>query len=69
MRGPFNLVADPVLDTSALARLLNARTVPLPAAAARTALAAAWRLHLVPAAPGPLGRRPATASPRRGPGR
>ncbi|MFG3042214.1 NAD-dependent epimerase/dehydratase family protein [Streptomyces sp. NPDC048330] len=54
VRGPFNLVADPVLDTAAVARLLDARTVPLPAAAARAALAAAWQLHLAPAAPGLL---------------
>ncbi|WP_411103148.1 NAD-dependent epimerase/dehydratase family protein [Streptomyces sp. cmx-4-9] len=52
--GPFNLVADPVLDTAAVARLLHARTVPLPAGAARAALAAAWRMHLAPAAPGLL---------------
>ncbi|MFJ8159922.1 NAD-dependent epimerase/dehydratase family protein [Streptomyces sp. NPDC096136] len=54
VRGPFNLVADPVLDTAALAAILHARTVPLPAGAARAALAAAWRMHLVPAAPGLL---------------
>ncbi|MEV6955742.1 NAD-dependent epimerase/dehydratase family protein [Streptomyces sp. NPDC051183] len=54
VRGPFNLVADPVLDTAAIARLLHTRTVPLPAGAARAALAAAWRMHLVPAAPGLL---------------
>ncbi|MEV7617439.1 NAD-dependent epimerase/dehydratase family protein [Streptomyces sp. NPDC089799] len=54
VRGPFNLVADPVLDTAAVAALLHARTVPLPAAAARAALAAAWRMHLAPAAPGLL---------------
>ncbi|MDX3533104.1 NAD-dependent epimerase/dehydratase family protein [Streptomyces sp. MB09-01] len=52
VRGPFNLVADPVLDMPSIARLLNARTVPLPAGAARAALAAAWRMYLVPAAPG-----------------
>ncbi|MFD3696834.1 NAD-dependent epimerase/dehydratase family protein [Streptomyces sp. NPDC058646] len=54
VHGPFNLVADPVLDTAAVARLLHARTVPLPAGAARAALAAAWRMHLAPAAPGLL---------------
>ncbi|GAA0318164.1 SDR family oxidoreductase [Streptomyces polychromogenes] len=54
VHGPFNLVADPVLDTAAIAALLHARTVPLPAGAARAALAAAWRMHLVPAAPGLL---------------
>lgn len=54
VHGPFNLVADPVLDTAAIAAILHTRTVPLPAGAARAALAAAWRMHLVPAAPGLL---------------
>ncbi|MFJ3921827.1 NAD-dependent epimerase/dehydratase family protein [Streptomyces sp. NPDC090022] len=54
VRGPFNLVADPVLDTAAVAHLLDARTVPVPAGAARAALAAAWRLHVAPADPGLL---------------
>ncbi|MGW9070562.1 NAD-dependent epimerase/dehydratase family protein [Streptomyces yangpuensis] len=54
VRGPFNLVADPVLDIAAVARLLDARTVPMPAGAARAALAAAWSLHLAPAHPGLL---------------
>ncbi|MFF4172295.1 NAD-dependent epimerase/dehydratase family protein [Streptomyces sp. NPDC001744] len=52
VRGSFNLAADPVLDTGVMARLLEARTVPVPAAAARAALAAAWHLRLVPADPG-----------------
>ncbi|MFJ3816838.1 NAD-dependent epimerase/dehydratase family protein [Streptomyces sp. NPDC090056] len=52
VRGPFNLAADPVLDTDVLARLLRARAVPLPAGVTRAVLAAAWRLRLVPAAPG-----------------
>ncbi|MBW5487107.1 NAD-dependent epimerase/dehydratase family protein [Streptomyces bambusae] len=54
VRGPFNLVADPVMDSAALAELLRARTVTLPLAATRTAVAAAWRMHLVPASPGLL---------------
>ncbi|MFJ2750537.1 NAD-dependent epimerase/dehydratase family protein [Streptomyces sp. NPDC087297] len=54
VRGPFNLVADPVLDMATVAGLLRARTVPLPAGAARAVLAAAWRMHLVPATPGLL---------------
>ncbi|MFE5811611.1 NAD-dependent epimerase/dehydratase family protein [Streptomyces sp. NPDC056491] len=54
VHGPFNLVADPVLDMAAVAGLLRSRTLPLPAGAARAALAAAWRLHLVPATPGLL---------------
>lgn len=47
-------MADPVLDTAAVAGLLRSRTLPLRAGAARAALAAAWRLHLVPATPGLL---------------
>ncbi|MFI7353979.1 NAD-dependent epimerase/dehydratase family protein [Streptomyces avidinii] len=54
VRGPFNLVADPVLDMATVAGLLRSRAVPLPAGAARAVLAAAWRMHLVPASPGLL---------------
>ncbi|MCX4695343.1 NAD-dependent epimerase/dehydratase family protein [Streptomyces sp. NBC_01408] len=54
VRGPFNLVADPVLDTAAVAGLLRARTVQVPTRTARAVLAAGWRMHLVPAAPGLL---------------
>ncbi|GAA3836122.1 SDR family oxidoreductase [Streptomyces phyllanthi] len=50
-RGPFNLAAEPPLDAAALGELLGARPVRLPRAAARSALAAAWGLHLVPASP------------------
>jgi UDP-glucose 4-epimerase len=51
VRGPFNLAADPVVDAKLLAGCLQARVVPVPAAPVRAALAAAWRLHLVPASP------------------
>lgn len=51
VHGAFNLAADPVVDTAELARLLRARPVRVPTAAVRAALAAAWRLHLVPASP------------------
>ena len=47
-RGAFNVAADPVLDPQALARLLNARLVPVPRAVARAAVAALWRLHVLP---------------------
>ncbi|MFC9974174.1 NAD-dependent epimerase/dehydratase family protein [Spirillospora sp. NPDC127200] len=50
-RGAFNIAAEPVVDTAELAGLLEARRVPVPAAGARAALAAAWRLGLVPASP------------------
>ncbi|HVW43166.1 MAG TPA: NAD-dependent epimerase/dehydratase family protein [Amycolatopsis sp.] len=52
VRGAFNLAADPVLDAPALAKLIGARTIKLPAWALRGPLAAAWRLHAVPATPG-----------------
>jgi nucleoside-diphosphate-sugar epimerase len=50
-RGPFNLAAEPPLDAAVLGEVLGARPVRLPRAAARSALAAAWGLHLVPASP------------------
>ncbi|WP_219463678.1 NAD-dependent epimerase/dehydratase family protein [Nonomuraea rhizosphaerae] len=52
--GPFNLAADPVIDFQVLARLLEARSVPVSSWVARTAVAAGWHLRLVPAAPGLL---------------
>jgi UDP-glucose 4-epimerase len=51
VRGAFNIAADPVVDAGLLADCLNARVVPVPTAPVRAALAAAWRLHLVPASP------------------
>lgn len=51
-RGPFNVAADPVLDVPAIAAILGARTVSVPAWPVRTALAGAWAAHLVPASPG-----------------
>ncbi|MBC9713198.1 NAD-dependent epimerase/dehydratase family protein [Streptomyces sp. TRM66268-LWL] len=50
-RGPFNLAAEPVLDAKNLGELFHSRTVPMPRIAARSALAAAYGLHLVPASP------------------
>lgn len=50
--GAFNLAADPVLRPTDLARLLHARTVPVPPAAVRAAVAVLWRLRLLPASPG-----------------
>jgi nucleoside-diphosphate-sugar epimerase len=52
VRGAFNVAAEPVLDLKAVAGLLGARTVPLPARVARGAAAAAYRLHAIPVAPG-----------------
>jgi UDP-glucose 4-epimerase len=50
--GAFNLAAEPVLDPPTLARLLGARTVPVPAAAVRGLVDVSWRLHLQPTDPG-----------------
>ncbi|MFF2404920.1 NAD-dependent epimerase/dehydratase family protein [Streptomyces goshikiensis] len=51
VHGAFNLAADPVVDASVLAELFEARSFAIPAAPVRAALAAAWRLRLVPASP------------------
>ncbi|MFD7258257.1 NAD-dependent epimerase/dehydratase family protein [Streptomyces sp. NPDC059874] len=51
VRGAFNLAAEPPLDAALLARTLRARSLRMPAEPVRAALAAAWRLHLVPASP------------------
>ncbi|MFG2287735.1 NAD-dependent epimerase/dehydratase family protein [Streptomyces sp. NPDC048595] len=51
LRGAFNLAADPVIDVKEIADLLHARAVRLPLPTLRSALAAAWHLHLVPASP------------------
>jgi nucleoside-diphosphate-sugar epimerase len=52
VRGAFNVAAEPVVDAALLAECLHAKVVPVPAWPVRTALAAAWRLHLMPASPG-----------------
>jgi nucleoside-diphosphate-sugar epimerase len=52
VRGAFNLAAEPVVDGRLLARVLGARAVTVPAGIVRAAVAAAWRLRLVPATPG-----------------
>ncbi len=51
VRGAFNIVAEPVVRPEHLAELLQARLVRVPRVVARSLLAAAWRLRLVPAAP------------------
>jgi nucleoside-diphosphate-sugar epimerase len=50
-RGPFNLAADPPLDAEGLGELFHSRTMRVPSAVARSGLAAAWGLRLVPASP------------------
>ncbi|MFD1830658.1 NAD-dependent epimerase/dehydratase family protein [Streptomyces desertarenae] len=49
--GAFNLTADPVVDASLLAGVLGARVARLPLGPVRSAVAAAWRLRLVPVPP------------------
>ncbi|MGX1365570.1 nucleoside-diphosphate-sugar epimerase [Streptomyces canus] len=51
VRGAFNLAAEPPVDAELLGELLGARPVRLPRPAARSAIAAAWGLHLLPASP------------------
>ena len=51
-RGPFNIAADPVLDASTLAELLDARPVRVPAAALRGAASITWRMRAQPSPPG-----------------
>ncbi|MFE6847212.1 NAD-dependent epimerase/dehydratase family protein [Streptomyces sp. NPDC057686] len=51
VQGAFNLAADPVVDAAVLAEIFEARSFAMPAAPVRAALAAAWRLRLVPASP------------------
>ncbi|MBB5156895.1 nucleoside-diphosphate-sugar epimerase [Saccharopolyspora phatthalungensis] len=50
--GAFNIAADPLIDSKVLGDLFGKQTVGIPPRLARTALSAAWNLHLVPASPG-----------------
>ena len=52
VRGPFNIAAEPVLDSRTCARMLGAVPVRMPARVLRAAAAAAWRAHLTPTDPG-----------------
>jgi nucleoside-diphosphate-sugar epimerase len=49
--GAFNIAADPVLDPRSLGDLLGARPLRLPLLPIRAAVAAAWKLHVLPASP------------------
>ncbi|MEU5366514.1 SDR family oxidoreductase [Streptomyces sp. NPDC005925] len=51
VRGPFNLAAEPPVDAELLGGLLGTRRVRMPRTAARSAIAAAWGLRLLPASP------------------
>jgi len=50
-RGPYNLAAEPTVDVELLGEMFGTRRVRLPRAAARSAVAAAWGLRLLPASP------------------
>ncbi|MFF4469931.1 SDR family oxidoreductase [Streptomyces sp. NPDC001599] len=50
-RGAFNLAAEPPVDAELLGELLGVRPVRLPRTAARSAIAAAWGMRLLPASP------------------
>jgi nucleoside-diphosphate-sugar epimerase len=50
-RGAFNLAAGPPLDAQVLGRMFGARPVRVPAGAVRAAVAAAWRMRVLPASP------------------
>ena len=52
VRGAFNLASDPVLDGPELARLANARAVPVSRRLLRRTVEMTWRLHLQPTPPG-----------------
>lgn len=49
--GAFNIAAEPPLEPADLARLLNARYVPVPETVMRVAASAGWRLRLQPTSP------------------
>ncbi|WP_216588325.1 SDR family oxidoreductase [Streptomyces brasiliscabiei] len=51
VRGAFNLAAESPVDAELLGEVLGSRPVRLPRAAARSAVAAAWNLRLLPASP------------------
>lgn len=50
--GPFNIAAEPVLDSGAIARALGTVRIPVPAPALRATLHAAFAAHVVPTEPG-----------------
>jgi nucleoside-diphosphate-sugar epimerase len=50
--GPFNLTAEPLLDSDGLARVLGTRRVGVPAVVLRAAVSAAFAARLIPTEPG-----------------
>jgi hypothetical protein len=51
-RGAYNVAAEPEVDPAALAELLGARLVPVPARLARAVLWSTWRARLQPTSEG-----------------
>lgn len=51
-RGAFNLATEPVLDSQEIARILDARTVPVPERLARAGVGLSWKFRLQPVPPG-----------------
>jgi UDP-glucose 4-epimerase len=52
VRGAFNIAAEPVLDPERLARIFEARRVPMEAGLARALMLLLWKAHLQPSPPG-----------------
>jgi UDP-glucose 4-epimerase len=67
VRGAFNVAAEPVLDGPAIADLLGARPVHVPARAVRRAVEFSWHMRLQPSPPGwlDMGRAVPTMDVRR----
>jgi UDP-glucose 4-epimerase len=51
-RGPFNIAAEPVIDSAVLADLLGARQVPVPASVLRAGAGLSFKLRIQPSEPG-----------------
>ena len=51
-RGAFNIVAEPPLDAALIARLLDARRIPIPRWLARSLVSFSYQLRLQPSPPG-----------------
>lgn len=52
VHGAFNLATEPVLDAKEIARILGARTVPVPVRLVRSGVELSWGLRLQPTPPG-----------------
>ena len=51
-RGPFNVAAEPILDSGELARALQSRLLPVRGGVLRGVASISWRLRLQPTPPG-----------------